>query len=130
MTDSRPSELEMQVLTVLWDHGPSTVRQILELLPDGKRRAYTTVLTVMQGMSRKGLVTHTQSGQAHVYSPAVERTAVVRPLVQTLLQNVFSGNPLNVVQALLDSTDVSAEELKEIRKLINSAAREAREERK
>ena len=63
----KPSDLELQVLSVLWDHGPRTVREILERIPDGKERAYTTVLTILQGMSRKGLVTHTQEGAAHVY---------------------------------------------------------------
>lgn len=120
----KPSELEMQVLSVLWESGPATVREILERLPDGKQRAYTTVLTVMQGMSRKGLVTHTQEGSTYIYAPAVDRSQVVQPLMQTLLQNVFGGNPLQVVQTLLDSTDVSADDLKEIRKLINNAARE------
>lgn len=123
----QPSDLEMQVLGVLWEHGPSTVRQILERLPDGKQRAYTTVLTVMQGMSRKGLVTHTQEGVAHVYHPAVQQGAVVRPVMQTLLRNVFGGDPSRVVQALLESTTVSDEEMKEIRKLINAAARRSGE---
>lgn len=125
----KPSELEMQVLSVLWAHGPSTVRQILERLPDGKRRAYTTVLTVMQGMSRKGLVTHTQEGAAHVYEPSVKRGEIVQPVMKTLLRNVFGGDPSQVVQALLDSTQVSEEEMKEIRKLINAAARKSAEEK-
>ena len=120
----KPSELEMQVLSVLWSGGPATVREILDRLPDGKQRAYTTVLTVMQGMSRKGLVTHSQDGATYIYSPAVERHEVVQPLMQTLLQNVFGGDPRQVVQTLLDSTQVSAEDLKEIRKLINNAARD------
>jgi predicted transcriptional regulator len=125
----KPSDLEMQVLSVLWEHGPSTVRQILERLPDGKQRAYTTVLTVMQGMSRKGLVTHTQEGAAHVYQPAVQRGEVLRPVMRTLLRNVFGGDPSRVVQALLESTPVSDEEMKEIRKLINAATRKSGEKK-
>lgn len=125
--NSRPSELELQVLSVLWEHGPATVRQILERLPDGKARAYTTVLTVMQGMSRKALVTHTQEGAAHVYHPAVQQDQIIRPVMRTLLRNVFGGDPSKVVQALLDSTDVSGEELKAIRKLITTAANSERE---
>ena len=123
-TARKPSELEMQVLTVLWGQGPSTVRQILQRLPDGKQRAYTTVLTVMQGMSRKELVTHTQEGAAHVYHPAVQRDEVVRPVMQTLLRNVFGGDPPQVIQALLDSTQVSEDEMIQIRELIDTASRE------
>lgn len=124
----KPSELEMQVLTVLWGQGPATVRQILERLPDGKQRAYTTVLTVMQGMSRKRLVTHTQEGPAHLYHPAVQRDEVVRPVMQTLLRNVFGGDPSKVVQALLDSTQVSEDEMNQIRELIQSASLETGED--
>lgn len=127
MLVARPSELEMQVLGVLWDHGPATVRQILEALPDGKERAYTTVLAVMQGMQRKGLVSHTREGQAHVYQPAVERQQVVPTVMHRLLQNLFGGDPSRAVQALLDSTDVSSDELKRIRRVINDAARQNRQ---
>ena len=128
MSAARPSELEMQVLGVLWDHGPATVRQILEALPDGKERAYTTVLAVMQGMQRKGLVTHTRDGQAHVYHPAVERQQVVPTVMQRMLQNLFGGDPSRAVQALLDSTEVSPDELKRIRRVINDAARQSRQQ--
>ena len=69
----RPSEMELQILAVLWEHGPSTVRAIRQLLPDGKNRAYTTVLTLVQIMEKKGLVGHTSQGQAHVYRPLVAR---------------------------------------------------------
>lgn len=124
----RPSELEMQALTLLWEQGPLTVRQLLERLPDGKPRAYTTVLAVMQGMTRKGLVTHTQDGPAHVYHAAVTREEALRPVMRTMLRNIFGGNPSRVLQALLDSADVTDAELREMRKLINAAAKSTREE--
>ena len=62
MKRPRPSELELQVLSVLWDRGPLPVRAIRELLPDGKDRAYTTVLTLLQILEKKGLVGHTSQG--------------------------------------------------------------------
>ena len=80
MPKPRPSELETKVLGLLWEHGPSTVREVLASLSDGKNRAYTTVLTVMQGMEKKGLVSHTRSGLAHVYHPQVTRDEVVSSL--------------------------------------------------
>ncbi len=129
MKPHKPSDLEMQVLTVLWQRGPSTVRQVMERLPDGKERAYTTVLTILQGMDRKQLVTHTQEGNTHVFHPAVERAEVIQPVMRKLLDHVFGGDPSRVVQALLESTDVSEEEIREIRKLISRAAREKRESR-
>jgi BlaI family transcriptional regulator, penicillinase repressor len=127
MPAQRPSDLEMQVLMVLWEHGPATVRQILDLLTDGKTRAYTTVLTVMQGMDRKGLVTRTQEGTAHVFHPAVERDEVVHPVMRTMLRNLFGGDPSKAVQALLDSSDISAETLRQVRRVIEEADRSQKE---
>ena len=71
MAEVRPSELESQVLAVLWERGPSVVRDVQEALPDGKQRAYTTVLTTLQVMEKKGFVAHTREGLAHVYRPLV-----------------------------------------------------------
>lgn len=118
---TKPSDLEMQVLSVLWEHGPLTVREILNRLPDGKDRAYTTVLTIMQGMTKKELVTRTKEGTAHVFHPAVSRDEILQPVMSRLLRNVFGGNPSQVVQALFNSTDVSRDDLAEIRKLIDEA---------
>src|SRR5437764_14659291 len=89
----RPSELELQVVAVLLDRGPSPVRAVQEALPDGKDRAYTTVLSVMQVMEKKGLVGHTQQGQANIYHPLVRRDQVLEPLMKDLLRNVFGGSP-------------------------------------
>src|SRR5689334_54774 len=88
MRRARPSELELQVLAVLWDRGPSSVRAVLEAMPDGKERAYTTILSVMQMLEKKGLVGHTQQGQANVYRPLARRDQVLRPLMKDLLRNV------------------------------------------
>src|SRR5690606_11239442 len=127
MPTQRPSDLETQVLLVLWEHGPATVRRILDLLPDGKARAYTTVLTVMQGMDRKGLVTRTKEGTAHLFHPAVERDEVVQPVMRTMLRNLFGGDPSKAVQALLDSSDVAAETLRQVRRVIDEEVRSQKE---
>lgn len=128
MTETHTTDLELQVLSVLWERGPSTVRQVMRELPDGKTRAYTTVLTILQLMEKKGLVAHTRKGQAYTYHPEVDREKVVRPVVRTLLRNVFRGDPSAVVQSLLDCADVDSDELKEMRRVINEAARKARED--
>lgn len=125
-SSQRPSELELQVLSVLWRRGPSTVREVSQELPDGKSRAYTTVLTILQVMEKKRLVRHTRQGMAYVYHARVTRDEVAQPVVRTLLQNVFGGDPTAAVQSLLDCTSVDSEELKEIRRIINIAARKAR----
>ena len=122
MKTIRPSDLEMQVLAVLWDKGPATVRHVLDAMPDGKQRAYTTVLSVMQVMEKKGLLDHTRDGLAHVYRPRVTRNQVYRPLMKGLLKNLFAGKASRAMQFLLAEAEVDEAELKEIRKLINDRA--------
>jgi len=116
---SQPSNLELQVLSVLWKTGPSTVRELVNALPDGKQRAYTTVLTVMQKMEKKGLVTRKQKGMAHVYQARNSQKQTLGPLMKGLLQNVFGGRVSTVMQHLLEDTDISDEELSAVRRLID-----------
>jgi BlaI family transcriptional regulator, penicillinase repressor len=120
MPIARPSDLELQVLSVLWERGPSTARQVLEFIPDGKQRAYTTVLSVLQVMEKKGLVTHTSQGVKHVYRPAVSKRQTLRPLLRSLVSNIFGGSPSIAMQHLLSETDVSADELAKIREVLDS----------
>lgn len=118
-SQARPSDLEMQVLSVLWEKGPLTVRDVLGAMPDGKERAYTTVLSVMQIMEKKGLLTHKREGLAHVYQPRVTKRQVFRPMMRDLLRNFFGGDASAAMQYLLDEAKVDANELKDIRKLID-----------
>ena len=120
----RPSELEQQILSVLWDGGPLTIREIRQAMPDGKARAYTTVLTLVQIMEKKGFVDHTTRGQTHVYRPLVTRRQILRPLMRDLLKNVFGGRPAEVVQCLLDGAALDEQELAEIQKLVNNVKRQ------
>lgn len=119
MKTAKPSDLEMQILSVLWQRGPSTAREVLQAMPDGKKRAYTSVLSVMQVMEKKALLTHTNRGTAHVYSPAVERSKVIKPLLSRLVNEVFAGQTTAMMQALLTQTPVSDDELSEIRDLLD-----------
>ena len=123
----KPSELELQVLGVLWDRGEATTRDVLEALPDGKPRAYTTVLSIMQVMEKKQLLTRTSEGVAHIWQAAVTRDEVTAPLVRDLLRNVFGGRPAAVVQQLLGDRKVSPEELAEIQKLLDSHSTDSSE---
>ncbi|MBN2579259.1 MAG: BlaI/MecI/CopY family transcriptional regulator [Pirellulales bacterium] len=127
MKRPRPSELELQILSVLWEQGPATVRAIREVLPDGKSRAYTTVLTLVQIMEKKGFVGHTAQGQAHVYHPLVTRRQVLRPMMRDLLKNVFRGNPAQAVQCLLDGSRLGEDELAQIRQVLRDAEDKKRE---
>ena len=122
--NAKPSELEMQVLSVLWERGPLGVRQVSEALPDRKKRAYTTVLSVMQTMEKKGLLAHDRNGLAHIYRPKVSREQVFRPMMRTLLRNVFSGRAATAMQYLLAESKLDEAEVREMRALIDDHARE------
>ncbi len=115
----KPSELELQILSVLWDNGPSTVRIVMELLPDGKERAYTSVLSVMQVMEKKGLLTHTQKGNSYIYKPSKSRQAILAPYMKQLVSNIFGGSRINMVQSLLGDGKLSDRELGELEKLLS-----------
>src|SRR3954471_21618208 len=120
MKAPEPSKLEMQVLGVLWQRGPSTVRDVLTALQDEKSRAYTTILSVMQVMEKKGLLSHTSDGNAHVYAAEVSRRSVAGPLLRGLVKNLFGGSAASALQHLLNENDMSREELEQIKGMIQA----------
>jgi BlaI family transcriptional regulator, penicillinase repressor len=115
-----PSNLEMQVLALLWDHGPLSARSVLERMRDGKPRAYTTILSVLQVMERKGLVRHETEGNRHVYVPKVKRQSVVRPLLRGLIKTILGGCPSAAMQHLLDSSEITEGDLAEMRQVLDN----------
>jgi len=126
----KPSELEIKILSVLWEHGPLPVREVLTRMPDGKQRAYTSILSAMQVMEKKGLLGHRQQGTAHVFHPEVAREDVMRPIVSEMARNVFGGKPSAVLQCLFDADGVDSAELTEIRKLLREYSARAKREEK
>jgi BlaI family penicillinase repressor len=110
----------MQVLSVLWEHGPLTARAVQERMPDAKPRAYTTILSILQVMEKKGLVTHEADGNRHIYVPCVKQRSVMGPLLKSMVKNIFGGSASTAMQHLLETTSVSDEELAEMRSLIET----------
>jgi BlaI family transcriptional regulator, penicillinase repressor len=125
-----PSKLEMQVLSVLWQRGPSTVREVLDAMPDGKTRAYTTILSVLQVMEKKGLLSHKTQGNVHVYSPRVSKEKVAGPLLQNLVSHVFGGSAANALQHLLSDKTVSRQDLEEMKRLISEHEEQGTKQKK
>lgn len=120
MAWSTPSPLELQILALLWEKGALTARQARAALPDGKPRAYTTVLSVLQGMERKGLVAHDRMRAAYVYRARVARRDVLRPILRDLVAHVFGGRISNLLAHLLEETSLPAGELEELRRLVEN----------
>ena len=115
---TQPSKLEMTILALLWERGPMTARQVLEALPDGKARAYTSVLSVLQAMERKEFVNHASKGITNVYAPLVARDQTLRPMLRDLVRNVFGGKTATAMQQLLEDGNVDESELAEIEQLV------------
>ena len=120
-----PTVVELQVLGVLWDHGPATARGVLERMPDGKPRSYTTILTIMQLMEKKGLLKRKLHGRAHIYTPTSSRRRTMSPLLRTLVGRAFGGRPATVVQQLLSDQPMTREELQDIRTLLDELDKRA-----
>jgi predicted transcriptional regulator len=120
MEPEKPSELEMQILGLLWRDGPLTVREVLNRMPDGKKRAYTTVLSVMQVMDKKGFLSRTREGLTDRWRPKVKESDIMQPFMQTLVSHVFGGRATSAMQCLLDGAAVDRGEIEEIRKLLDA----------
>ncbi len=114
---SRPTESELQILAVLWSHGPSTVREVFEKL--AWETGYTTVLKFMQIMTTKGMLLRQRKGKQHVYRPAAPQERTQKHLVGELMQRAFGGSLSKLVVAALSSERASKEDLDEIKKLID-----------
>ena len=103
----RPTNAQLAILTVLWELGPATVRQVHEALPAAARRGYTTTLKLMQIMAERGLVERDESARSHVYSAAVERGRLQDTLVGDLLSKAFGGSAAKLAIRALSTTPTS-----------------------
>ena len=119
----RPTDAELEILKVLWRRGPSTVREVFDALSESKQTGYTTVLKFMQIMSEKGLVRRDESGRAHRYEAAIPEEETQRQMVGDLLSKVFDGSAKRLVMQALSSRAASAEELEEIRRMLDELER-------
>ena len=123
----RPTDAELSILRVLWLKGPSTVRQIAEVMADGGRETgYTTVLKLLQIMTEKGLVVRDESARTHIYAPASTQDQTQQQLVTDLLDRVFDGSAAQLVMQALAAKKATPEELAEIRRLLNKSRGEER----
>jgi len=119
-TPPRPTDAELGILNVLWERGPSTVRDVHEALYRDEGAGYTTALKLLQIMHGKGLVLRDDSERAHVFRAAVSRERTQKRFVAEMVQRVFNGSPSQLVlQALGGRPKATREELDEIRALLD-----------
>ncbi len=117
--NSRPTNRELTILRILWDKGPSTVREVNEAMNEDQDTGYTTTLKLMQIMTDKGLLRRDDSQFKHVYKPALTEARAQKQLVGDLLEKAFSGSAEKLVMRALSAKKVSAKELAGIRKMLD-----------
>jgi len=122
--DIRFTARELDIISVLWDHGPSTVAEVRGALDDDL--AYNTVLTILRILEEKGYVGHTEEGRAHRYAPLVEREDAGGSALMRVTRRLFSGSPELVLTRLVEDQDLTEDELRRMRDLLAARLREAK----
>ena len=118
-SSSQPTEVEMQILRILWDLGPSLVREIHRRLEAAKGTSYSTTVKMLSVMLEKGLVTRDEEAQPHTYRAALTRDGAGKRLVRDLIDKVYNGSALSLVLQALSTQRATQEERDEIRRLLD-----------
>jgi len=119
-----PTELELQILKILWDNGPASVRAVKEALAETRPLAYTSVMTVMNIMVRKGYLRRRKEGSSYIYYPRVTKRTTTRRMLQDLIDRAFDGAAVTAAMHLLETADINEAELKRLRELIDQKSKE------
>ncbi|MEI8384263.1 MAG: BlaI/MecI/CopY family transcriptional regulator [Planctomycetota bacterium] len=122
----RPTDAELAILRVLWERGPSTVRDVTEALQEVRGTGYTTALKLMQIMTDKGLVQRDDAQRTHIYTAVAAAEVTQKQLVSDLLERAFGGSAQQLILQALSSKKASRAELAEIRKLIDEMEKKAK----
>ena len=123
----RPTDAELAILRVLWQLGPSTVRQVHDVLMRDRPTAYTTALKLLQIMTEKGLVCRDESDRTHVYQSRLTEEQTQRQLIRDLMDRAFGGSSSKLVMQALASKRASTDELAEIRRMLERGKERASE---
>ncbi len=127
MTDIiKPTESEMEILNILWDKGPCTVREVHEVLEQNKDAGYTTTLKLMQIMHDKKLLKRDESNKSHVYTANVSQEKTQGQMVKRMIDNVFGGSASQLVMQALGHHKTNSEELQEIKKYLEEIEKKSK----
>ncbi|MGM0589680.1 MAG: BlaI/MecI/CopY family transcriptional regulator [Bacteroidota bacterium] len=112
-------ETEMEVLQHVWELNSASVADVRERILKEREVAYTTIMTVMKNLTEKGYLKYRKEGVTYIYSPAQEPESVRFNLIKDMVKKVFKGSPMQLVQTLVQGEDLSEEEKREIRSMID-----------
>jgi BlaI family transcriptional regulator, penicillinase repressor len=119
MATPRPTPAELEILRVLWDRGPSVVREVQEALNARRPTGYTTALKLLQIMTDKGLVSRDEDTRAHVYSARLPQAQTQSELVRDLVDRAFGGSAASLVAQALSARGASTDEIVKIRRALD-----------
>jgi len=118
-SSTQPTEVELQILRILWELGPSPVREIHRRLEADKGTNYSTTVKMLSVMLRKGLLKRNEESQPHIYRPALSRAKAGKLMVHELIDKVYGGSAMSLVLQALSAGTATKEELGEIRRLLD-----------
>lgn len=113
------TEVELELMGILWRLGEGSVNDVLSLLPEGRDLAYTSVSTVLRILEQKNIIGSRKEGRGHIYVPLLTKEKYEEASLHHLVTKVFEGTPSSLVRRLLETENLSEEELKSIRSLLN-----------
>jgi predicted transcriptional regulator len=116
---NKPTESEMEILQVMWEQGPSTVREVHEILSETKDSGYTTTLKLMQIMNEKGLLNRNDESKTHIYTAAVKKESIQKQVVSKMINGLFKGSSAKLVMHALGNHRASKQEILEIKKYLD-----------
>lgn len=122
MLNRRLTDAELELMLILWDVGETSVRDLLKQYPESSRPAYTTVSTIVRIMEQKGFVLARKDGKTHRYRPLVTKKDYEALAVNAMVEQVFANKPSNLVRRLLDSKNLSVDELADIKRMFSDEA--------
>lgn len=120
----QPTNSELEILQVIWQHGPSSVRFINEEMNRRKQVGYTTTLKIMQIMTEKGLLERKEEGRKHIYSAVIQEQETRNLLLGRFLDTTFQGSAMKMVMQALGNHKASPEEIEELKTLIEKLEKE------
>ena len=125
-TSKYPTELELEILKILWRDGQATVRQVRKKLIDFRKLAYTSVMTMMTIMTEKGYLKRAKEGNYYVYKPQVSEQETTQGILSDIVERLFDGSAAAAMVNLLETKDIDEDEMKQLRELIKQKGRETK----
>jgi BlaI family penicillinase repressor len=126
MTKSfKPTESELEILSILWDKQNATVREVHEIVQQSKNIGYTTTLKLMQIMHEKGMVSRDESSKTHIYTPCFNKEKAQEQYLGKMIKTLFSGSTSDLVLQALGNNETSKDELIAIKHLIATLEKNA-----